>query len=242
LSRDGQSGADRVGLVTVLPDDTRGRALLARVAANGIDVGGVELDKPSRRLVFVKGGARQVVSFGEEDKPVDVPEGWSSQVLLLSGMSPVLSHGAALCKAARAARRAGTIVVVDVNARWDLWQGRDSRAIRMVLREADVLWCTSQDLFGLGMEEPTLRASLGKTTVLVWSDGAGHTSATGPFGDVAHTRQESAPFAPLAEGDAFTAAICTELARAGHTDEGSGALWARALRRGDSAVVERARR
>jgi sugar/nucleoside kinase (ribokinase family) len=232
----------RVGLVTVLPDDTRGRALLARVAANGIDVGGVQLGRPGRGLVFVRGGARQVVSLGEEDEPIDVPGGWSSQVLLLSGMSPVVSHGAALCKAARAARRAGTIVVVDVNARWDLWQGRDSRAIRMVLREADVVWCSAQDLFGLDMDLPTLRASLRKSAVLVRSDGAGHASATGPFGEVTRTRKENIPMAPLAEGDAFTAAICSELARAGHTDEGGGVLWARALARGHAAVVERAGR
>ena len=232
----------RVGLVTVLPDDTRGRALLARVAEKGIDVGGVAPDRPARGILFVRGGARQIVSSGEEDAPIDVPQGWSSQVLLLSGMSPVVSHGAALCKAARAARRAGTIVVVDVNARWDLWKGRDSRATRMVLREADVVWCTSQDLFGLGMDVPTLRASLRKTAVLVWSDGAGHTSATGPLLEVTHTREGSSPLAPLVEGDAFTAAICCELARAGHTDESGGALWARALRRGHAAVVERAAR
>jgi 2-dehydro-3-deoxygluconokinase len=232
----------RVGLVTVFRDDRRGRALLARVAEKGIDVGGVVLDKPSGGIVFVRGGARQVVSVGEEDAPIEVPEGWSSQVLLLSGMSPVVSHGAALCKAARAARRAGTIVVVDVNARWDLWKGRDSRAIRMVLREADVVWCTSQDLFGLDMDVRTLRASLRKTAVLVWSDGAGHTSATGPLLEVTHTRGGSTPSAPLAEGDAFTAAICCELARAGHTDASGGALWARALRRGHAAVAERAAR
>jgi len=232
----------RVGLVTMLPDDTRGRALRARVADSGIDVGGVQLNMPGRGLVFVRGGARQVVSSGEEERAIEVPEGWSCQVLLLSGMSPVLSHGAALCKAARAARRAGTLVVVDVNARWDLWQGRDSRAVRMVLREADVVWCSAQDLFGLDMDAPTLRASLRKTAVLVRSDGAGHASATGPFGEVAQTRKENIPLAPLAEPDAFTAAICSELVRAGHTDEGDGALWARALRRGHAAVVERAGR
>jgi len=232
----------RVGLVTVLPDDTRSRALRARVAESGIDVGGVRLDTPGRGLVFVRGGARQVVPVGEEDTSIEVPGGWSCQVLLLSGMSPVVSHGAALCKAARAARRAGTLVVVDVDARWDLWQGRDSRAIRMVLREADVIWCTAQDLFGLDMDLPALRASMRKTAVLVRSDGAGHTAATGPFGEVTHQRNESIPLAPLAEGDAFTAAICSELARVGHADERGGALWARALRRGDAAVVERARR
>jgi 2-dehydro-3-deoxygluconokinase len=229
----------RVGLVTVLPDDTSGRALLARVAALGVDVGGVELGEPSRGLVFVKGGARQVVSFREEDEPIDVPEGWSSQVLLLSGMSPVVSHGAALVKAARAARRAGTVVVVDLHARWDLWQGRDPRSIRMVLREADVVWCTAHDLFGLHLDLQALRASLRKTAVLVSSDGAGHTSASGPFGEVNHMRAEPDTFAPLGEGDAFAAAICAELAGARHASESASEVWNRALRRGDAAARER---
>src|SRR4051794_41019863 len=95
----------RVGLATVLADDSVGRALLAKVAARGVDVGGVELAERSPGLVLVRGGARQVVSVREQERPVVVPEGWSSQVLLLSGMSPVVAHGAALCKAARAARR-----------------------------------------------------------------------------------------------------------------------------------------
>jgi sugar/nucleoside kinase (ribokinase family) len=232
----------RVGLVTVLPDDTQGRALRARIAAGGVDVGGVQVRRPDPGLIFIRGGARQVVSSGEEDGPIDVPEGWSSQVLLLSGMSPVVSHGAALCKAARAARRAGTLVVVDIGARWDLWRGRDARAIRMVLREADTVWCTAQDLFGLGLDAAALRASLRKTAVLVWSDGAGRTSATGPFGEVTQARKECSILAPLAEGDAFAAAICAELARAGQSGEGGGGLWARALRRGHALVVEQMQR
>src|SRR3954468_19813636 len=36
----------RVGLATVLPDDRSGRNLLAKVAASGIDVGGVDLAQP----------------------------------------------------------------------------------------------------------------------------------------------------------------------------------------------------
>jgi 2-dehydro-3-deoxygluconokinase len=236
------AGGLSTGLVSVLPDDRSGRALLARVAASGVDVGGVDLAMPGRGLVFVRGGARQVVSFHEEDRPFGVPEGWSSRVLLLSGMSPVLSHGAARCKAARAARRAGTIVVVDVNARWDLWQGRDSRVIQMVLREADVVWCSAQDLFGLDMDVPMLRASLRKTAVLVLSDGAGHASATGPFGEVSETRADRSALASAGEGDAFTAAICSELARPRQASESGSAMWSRALERGHSVVVERVTR
>ena len=47
-------------------------------------------------------------------------------------------------------------------------------------------------------------------------------SATGPFGEVAHAVDQTATLVALGEGDAFNAAICSELARAGHTDEDGG--------------------
>jgi 2-dehydro-3-deoxygluconokinase len=231
----------RVGLASVLSDDTTGRALLAKVAASKVDVDGVELARPRPGLVLVKGGARQVVSVRDEEQPISIPEGWSSQVLLLSGMSPVLSHAAALCKAARAARRAGTVVVADVNADWHLWKGRDPKAIRMVLREADVVSCSAQDLFGLNMDVLALRAALRPAAVLLSSDGAGRVSATGLFGEVAHALDRSAAMAALGEGDTFTAAICGELARAGLRED-DGALWARVLKRAQAVGMAQARR
>jgi 2-dehydro-3-deoxygluconokinase len=228
-----------VGLATVLADDTFGRALVQSVGAQGVDVGGVDLAQPSSGLFFVTGGARQVVSYREEEQPVTIPEGWSSQVLLLSGMSPVVSHGAALCKAARAARRQGTIVVVDVNAKWHLWKGRDPRAIRMVLREADVVWVSAEDLLGLNMDLPSLRAALRETAVLAMSNGTGETWATGPFGEVTRSSDVRLTPSPVPEGDAFTAAICGELARCSNALERNVDLWDRALQRGQATVNAR---
>jgi 2-dehydro-3-deoxygluconokinase len=227
----------RVGLATVVPDDRYGRALVAKVAGRGVDVGGVELARPRSGLVFVRGGARQVVPVGEEEQPVSVPEGWSSRVLLLSGMSPVLAHAASLCKAARAARRAGTVVVVDVNAPWQLWQGHDSRAIRMILREADVVWCGVEDLFGLKMDSATLHGALRPKAVLVVGDGAGGATATGPFGEVARAAEAGAGGRAPAAGAAFAAAICGELARGAQAGDGAAAPWVRALERGRAAAA-----
>ncbi len=228
----------RVGLASVLTDDSSGRSLLTKLTASGVDIDGVQMAQPTRSLVFVRGGARQVVSSREEQQPIAVPERWSSRVLLLSGMSPVVSHAAALCKAARAARRAGAAVVVDVNAMWPVWQGRDARTIRMVLREADVVWCRAEDLFALNMDVTTLRAALRPTAVSVSSDGAGRAWATGPFGEIAHSQEGSPASLPLHEGDAFTVAICEELARVGHADERGGLLWERVLKRAHAAVLE----
>jgi sugar/nucleoside kinase (ribokinase family) len=220
----------RVGLATVLPDDMLGRELKTQLGERGLDVGGVQLAVPRSDLVVVKGGgARQVVSTREEDPPMAVPDGWVSQVLLLSGMSPVVSHAAALCKAARAARRAGSLVVLDVNVRWHLWKGRDPRAIHSVLREAHVVSCSAQDLFGLNLDGTALRAALRPHAVLVYADGAGRVTATGPFGEVGI--RSTAEQAPLGSGTAIAVAICRELARATHADEKGGDVWARMLER-----------
>jgi 2-dehydro-3-deoxygluconokinase len=227
----------RVGLATTLDDDTFGRRLLRRISTAGIDVTGVAFAPPrAAGLVLLEGGSasRQMVSYRDEDQPIDVPAGWSSQVLLLSGLSPVLSYGATLCKAARAARRIGTTVVVDVNARLHLWAGRDPRAISTVLREADVVRCSVADLAVLGVELGALERSMRRGAVLVKVDGAGGARATGPFGDVVHAPEPVRWEAGA--GDVFTAAICAELARAGHPGEDRADVWLRALQRGHAAA------
>jgi sugar/nucleoside kinase (ribokinase family) len=233
-----------VGLSTVLADDIMGRALVAKLTARGVDVGGVDLAQRSPGLVLTegRGGARQVVSYRDDEQPIAIPAGWTSQVLLLSGMSPVVAHAAALCKAARAARRTGGVVVVDVNASWHLWKGRDPRHVRMVLREADVVWCSAEDLVGLNLDVASLKASLRPNAVLVLSDALGRARATGPFGEVVREPREKGLIAPPGSGDAFTASICAELARAGHTADHESSLWARALERGHATAETAGRR
>lgn len=221
-------GGLRVGLATALADDTFGRELLARVAATGVDTGAVTLVPPSTSLLCVDAtsGTGQVVAYREEERPLEVPASWSSQVLLLSGLSPVVPYAAGLCRAARAARRAGTIVVVDVNARMHAWAGRDPKAIRMVLREADVVRCTAEDRAVLGLDAAAVRASLRDSAVLVSDEGTGTAWVTGPFGDIDLRR--------AASGGALTASICATLARAGKPGERSVEIWDRVLARGDA--------
>lgn len=218
----------RVGLATVVADDTFGRTLTSRLAAAGVDIGGVVLAAPRTDLVVVHGTgtAGEVVSYRDDEKPVTVPAGWSSEVLLLSGLSPVVAEAAALCKAARAARRAGTIVVVDVNARWQVWAGRDSRAIRMLLREADVVRCSARDLATLHLDVADVRASSRREAVLVLTSELGDAIASGPFGEV--TVRATGPRS-IEEGDALTAGVCAALARAGTPGEDRADLWRRAL-------------
>jgi 2-dehydro-3-deoxygluconokinase len=225
----------KVGLCTVLEPGSFGQSLLAQLDEAGVDKGGIEVAKHTSGIVFIRGGARQAVSLQTQEQPVSVPEGWSSKVLLLSGMSPIVSHGAALCKAARAGRRMGSMVVVDVNARWDLWAGRDARSIRMILREADVVWASAEDLFGLNMDVETMRAAMRPSAVLALSDATGSALAWGPFGEVAPSKRAPAAAVALPStraGTAFVTSICAEVARAGNTSPESPELWARALQRG----------
>jgi sugar/nucleoside kinase (ribokinase family) len=226
----------QVGLATVVADDIFGRALVAKVSAAGVDMRGVEMWRPSGR---VEASARHVEPLREPELPtLAIPPEWSSRVLLLSGLSPVLAHAAALCRAARAARRAGTTVVVDVSVRWQVWRGRDARAIRMVLREADVVWCSAKDLVGLELDLAALGAALRPSAVLAVSDGAGTARATGPFGEAVRAPRGERALGPLDDGAAFAAAICAELARA-RAGESATALWSRALDRGYTAAAAR---
>src|SRR5262249_21695481 len=132
-------------------------------------------------------------------------------VLLLTGLSPVLAQAAAFCREARVARRMGTTVVVDVNARRHVWMGRDPRSLRAVLGEADVVRCSTGDMSVLGLDAAALRAMMRRTGVLV--TGARGVRVSGAFGEI---HKEPRGLLPAAgAGDAVTAAICAELARSG---------------------------
>jgi sugar/nucleoside kinase (ribokinase family) len=218
----------RVGLATVLDDNRPGRALLAQLAALGIDVSGVTLAPQAAELVVVDaaGGQLGVLSErGTASHDFELPSGWSSRVILLSGLSPVTSKAAALCKAARKARREGTSVVLDVAGSLRLWTGRDPRTISMVLREADVVHCSFMDLAVLGIDSASVRGSMRPDATLVVSDDAG-TVATGPFGEV------RVKGASRNAGDGCAAAICADLARPRPREaaESLDGRWHRVLR------------
>jgi sugar/nucleoside kinase (ribokinase family) len=231
----------RVGLATVLDDDRFGRALRAEMAALGIDVGGVAFAAPAAGLVVVDaaGGQLGVVSERNAARDFEIPPAWSSQVLLLSGLSPVTSKAAALCKAARKARRDGTIVVLDVAGSLRQWAGRDPRMISMVIREVDVVRCSLMDLAVLGTDSASVRRAMRSDATLVVSDEAG-TTAAGPFGEV---RVKGSSGASEDSGEPCTAAICAELARPHRGTESHDGRWHRILResvrRTPSAMIAR---
>jgi sugar/nucleoside kinase (ribokinase family) len=229
----------RVGLATVLDDDEQGRRAVQGLAATGVDVGGVVLSSAVRSLVVVDAGGGQsgVLAEREPERALDVPPAWSSDVLLLSGLSPLTSVAAALCKAARKARRDGTTVVVDFNASLRLWAGREPRTTFMVLREADVVGCTFADLAVLGVDAATVRKAMRAEAVLVIHDTTGAT-ATGPFGEVRCALPRGDRHAAGMASDACTATICAELAGSSTPGESQGGRWHRVLRRWSSRLEQ----
>jgi sugar/nucleoside kinase (ribokinase family) len=230
----------RVGLATVVTDDASGRTSVEKLRARGVDIGGVTFTRPRPGLLYVDAmglAAPLLASVPpgvEEQTPLEVPASWSSQVMLLSGLSPVVSQAAALCKAARRARRDGSTVVIDFNASLHQWVGRDPRNIQMVLREVDVARCSIADLAVLGMDIDMVRHALRPTATIVVSDGVGGAVATGPFGEVTYVPPPPPKRKPGA-GDEITASICAELSRPAAPGESTSSRWHRAIGRTKSS-------
>jgi sugar/nucleoside kinase (ribokinase family) len=217
----------RVGVATVLEDDRRGRALRADMEGSRIDVSAVALAPPATGLVVVDsvGGEAEVLAEHGALREFEIPPGWSSQVLLLCGVSPLTPKAAALCRAARRARRDGTTVVLDAAGSLRLWAGRDPRTLSMIIREAHVVRCSVMDLAILGTDSASVRRAMRADATLVVSDGDG-TTATGPFGDVRVNRDSRADEA----NDEYTVAVCLDLARPQRATESGAGRWNRVLR------------
>jgi sugar/nucleoside kinase (ribokinase family) len=227
----------RVALVTTLPFGFEGRLLHRELTAAGVDTTGVALTDVAPRLVVLDrtGEAHDRSDVDATGRALEVPEGFGARVFLASGLSPLVSRAAALCKAARAARRRGSIVVVEVQARWQLWMGQDPRAVRSILREADVVRITTGDLATLGLDVDAIRAEMRPSAVLVGSQSVDEAWVSGPFGTLAPKSHEPRSSAPI-EPDVLAAVICDELARAGTPSEDRPELWERALARARAAA------
>jgi sugar/nucleoside kinase (ribokinase family) len=201
--------------------------LRAELAGLRIDIGAVTLGAPAPGIVVVDGvgGELTVLAEPSSSREFEIPQEWSSRVLLLCGVSPLTPKAAALCRAARRARRSGTTVVLDAAGSLRQWAGRDPRTLSMVIREANVVRCSVMDLAILGMDSLGVRRAMRADATLLVSDGDG-TTATGPFGDVRVHQLSRADEA----GDECTAAVCLDLARPQPTTQSVAGRWDRVLR------------
>ncbi len=186
----------RVGLCAVVPEDPRAYLAVDEVRARGIAVDGV------------------VHSVAFRETPAALPDAWSADLLVISGVTPALAPAARLCRDARAVRRRGGMVVVDLNARPELWREHDARVCHALLREAHLVRCSTADAFALWMDVATIRGAMNPSGILVITDGPGPARAHGPFGDaiVAPPRTHLGRLRAGA-GDAFTASIVAQLVR-----------------------------
>lgn len=186
----------RVGLCAVLPDDPRAHPAIEHVRARGVAVDGV------------------AVSGMFRETPAPIPDAWSADLLVVSGVTPALARAARLCRDARAVRRRGGMVVVDLNARAELWRESDARVVHALLRESHLVRCSTADAMVLWMDFAAIRAAMNPSAVLIVTDGPGAARAHGPFGDarVAPPRTRLGRLRPGA-GDAFTASVVAQLVR-----------------------------
>jgi sugar/nucleoside kinase (ribokinase family) len=228
----------RTGLAAVVGDDALGEALAARVAARGVSTALLWKAPPRTGLCFMEhaGKGTRVVTYrsaGEEWPALDA--GWRARALLLTGLVPSPEQDARFGAAAAEGRRRGALVVVDLNARPRLWQGRGGAPAWIA--EADVVKGSEEDLAALGLDARALRAAMGPSSVLVVTDGPRAAWAFAPFGEVrVAPRAVKGAGRAIGAGDAFTAGVLDVLLR---EEEDGATRWARALYRGHALARAR---
>lgn len=226
----------RVGLVTRFTDDTFGRDLRARLARTGMALEGATLGPAPRGILLLEGTrrGREVVPYRDEEVTFDVPDTWGASVLLLSGVSPVISQAASACRAARRVRREGGIVLLDLRARYHQWQGRDARCLHALVAAADVVRARAEDLAVLAWEEPNLAARLRKDAVLVVSrvEGLFVRGAFGELGVPARAVTES----DRGANDELLADVAFDVSRGGRAALARAETWKKALDHATNAV------
>lgn len=182
VSAEGKS----VAVATNLPDDEPGQDVLARLRTTAVDCSAIRVKPSASSLVLFERGAdaHRIVPHRADSDSIEIPESWSAALLFLSSLSPVVDANAAYCKSARAARRRGDYVVLDLAIRRRLWFGQDPRAARAILQEADIVHASLDDLANLGVGRQALLAMMRPQAVLLSRDVGGAAHAYGPFGRI----------------------------------------------------------
>ena len=161
----------RTAMVSVLPDNSLGRAALDSLRAHGVDTSGIRLRPGRMGLYFITpgavvrpseiiydraGSAYALADPGLYDWPVLLDgAGW----LHVSGISPAVGDGPAqaVLAAMRGARAAGVRVAFDgTPATWEAARGQDGAPLLLeAMRMADVLFAGPRDL-ALVLDRPEL--------------------------------------------------------------------------------------
>jgi sugar/nucleoside kinase (ribokinase family) len=218
--------AGGVGLVCgAVGDDPVGRGLAARLGAEGVDVRLVGAGGARTGLVFVERrgvpGPR-AVSYRDPRAEADA---LAAHVDALGGPATILEaarpgafvlgtialadDATRLLRAmADAARAAGAIVAIDVNARPRMWRalsGRDE-AIALVT-QADLVKASVEDLAVVGLPADALAARLRPGATLVVTDGASPARSLGAEGGATVAPRPARASDGAGAGDAFLAGL-----------------------------------
>ncbi|SDZ29730.1 2-dehydro-3-deoxygluconokinase [Amycolatopsis xylanica] len=136
--------------VSAVGDDPFGRALLAEIAAAGVDVSGVYVDptRPTGLYIKESGASGSPVRYyragsaasGMGPELLEKIDFTGVRAVHLSGITPALSESChELVRAILAKPKPGTLVSFDVNFRPALWTGRDPGVLRSLAAQADIV-------------------------------------------------------------------------------------------------------
>jgi sugar/nucleoside kinase (ribokinase family) len=226
-----------VGLAAVVGDDALGAALLARVAARGIDVSLAEKGARRTGLVLVERGERgtRVVGYRREDESAPPLVKERARALLVTGVLPGEEQAARFAELAKEARGRGATVVLDLNARPLVWRKKHAAHALAAAGEACVVKASEDDLETLAIDAGAVREAMRSDAVLVVTAGPRAARAMGAFGEITSEPRAIEGASAMGAGDAFTAGMLAALL-------GGEARWDRVLARAHAAARRRVRR
>lgn len=167
-----------------------------------------------------------------EREMFSIPERWHSNVLVISGIDASVARAGNLCRLARAFRREGAVVIVDLRSELAWSHERSPLVVRSLLRESDVVRVRREDIdmlqlvladffamvrpdgvvlvSGQSGEKPTLEVHVGETRTIALRDREVHS---------------------LAGRDALIAAVAAVCATQGALRPSEDATWDRVIAR-----------
>ncbi len=230
----------RAGIVARVGDDGLGSAILRRLRAEGVDVGGVTVEAGAPTGVLIRErralGPSEVLyrrsgSAGSHLAPADLEAAGGlrgARWLHVTGITPALSPSAlaAVEAAIDLAKRAGATVSFDVNLRRKLWSEAEAASVfRRLAARADVVLGDPDELaLATSVDDAAAGLLSAGTSVVVTKLGAeGVRARTSDGQDMAVPALPVRAVDPVGAGDAFCAGFIA--ARLDGLDVGAALRW-----------------
>lgn len=226
----------------VVADDAFGEGMRQALAARGLDVSAVRAAKGRTGLVFIEEGGRgRYLSYRpgfSSTARLSLPRSWrripDGALLHVAALDPDWVDPATYSKLAQRVKKRHGRVTLDVNARPRAWRARRGipAAMRALLRMADVVKASTEDIAMLGVDdagaEARRRLKIGGTLVI--TAGPEPTTAFGPWGEVSVVPPKVRPKRTVGAGDAFCAGMLGQLTF--EEDLDAADVWTRCIAAG----------